>query len=231
MKNSVPLPHDGSTFWKFLCLLITYIFRPYLCTFEVDGREHIPESGGVVVASNHTMGPDYVILAYGSTRQIYYMAKSESFEINPWLSKFLHAVGTFPVKRFSQDADALNEAIELVKSGKVLGMFPEGTRSRTGLLSHGRSGTVRIAAEANAPIVPAIVLNANRLLYRFKHPFASRVHVPMRFGKPIIVDPIVLEDPDALHETTEQMMIAIAELLPPERLRIVCGIYSGRVRT
>lgn len=225
MKNSVPLPHDGSVFWKFLCLLITYIFRPYLCTLKVDGREHIPKSGGVVLASNHTMGPDYVILGYTSTRQVFYMAKSESFEINPWLSKFLYAVGTFPVKRFSQDADALNEAIELVKTGKVLGMFPEGTRSRTGLLNQGRSGTVRIAAEANAPIVPAIVLNANKLLYRFKHPFAARDHMSVRFGKPIIVDPIVLDDPEALRVTTEQMMIAIAELLPPERR----GLYADMV--
>lgn len=225
MKNSVPLPVDGSRFWKFLSLLITYIFRPYLCTFEVEGREHVPLNGGLVVASNHTMGPDFVMLGYASPRQIFYMAKSESFEINPWLSRFLYAVGTFPVKRFSQDADALNEAIDLVKGGKVLGMFPEGTRSRTGSLNRGRSGTVRIAAEANAPIVPAMTMNANMLLYRFKYPFAARPHLTIRFGPPIHVDPSVLVDEDLLNETTEQVMLAIADLLPPERW----GEYSEQM--
>jgi len=227
MKNSVPLPHDGSAFWKFLCWLISYVFRPYLCTLTVEGRENVPETGGVVVASNHTMGPDYVILGYSSPRQIFYMAKSESFDINPWLSKFLHAVGTFPVARFSQDAEALKEAITLVKSGKVLGMFPEGTRSRTGSLNYGRSGTVRIAAEANAPIVPATVLNSRKLLYRFKHPFAPRDHMTVRFGEPMPVDPAVLDDPDALRETTERMMLAIAKLLPAEHR----GVYAEMVET
>lgn len=170
-----------------------------------------------MVASNHTMGPDFVMLGYASPRQIFYMAKSESFKINPWLSKFLYAVGTFPVKRFSQDADALNGAIDVVKGGKVLGMFPEGTRSRTGALNLGRIGTVRIAAEANAPIVPAITLNATKLLYRFKHPFAARSHLTIRYGPPIDVNPNVLHDEQLLHETTEQMMLAIAVLLPPER--------------
>lgn len=225
MKNSVPAPYDSSAFWKFLCWLITYVFRPYLCTLTVEGRENIPEAGGVVIACNHTMGPDYVILGYASPRQVFYMAKSESFEINPWLSKFLHAVGTFPVERFSQDAEALNEAIALVKSGKVLGMFPEGTRSRTGSLNAGRSGTVRIAANANAPIVPAIVLNSKKLLYRFKHPFAPRDHMTVRFGKPIVVDAAILDDPDALREATEQMMISIARLLPAEQR----GVYAEMV--
>jgi 1-acyl-sn-glycerol-3-phosphate acyltransferase len=212
-------PRDASLLWKLLHVLITLI-RPLLCRLTVEGRERMPPAGGCVIASNHTLGPDYVVLGYASLRQVYYMAKMEIFAWHPLLTRFLAAIGTFPVQRGRGDIEAMNKAVEVVRSGKVLGMFPEGTRSRTGRLMRGKTGTARIALLAQAPVVPAVVLDSHLILKRFGQ-FWRRPHVVVRFGEPLHLtgDP---DDPTETRRQTERIMREIAALLPPERR----GVYA-----
>jgi 1-acyl-sn-glycerol-3-phosphate acyltransferase len=191
--------------WQFLYVLIT-ILKLLLCRLRVEGREHVPPTGGCIVASTHTHGPDYVILGYAAPRQLYYMAKAEIFQVHPWLSKFLWGVGTFPVQRGRSDIGAMQAAERIVQSGHALGMFPEGTRSPDARLTKGKTGVARIALATGAPVVPAAVINAPAL---FKQ---RRPTITVRFGPPIYLDPT-----RSSKENTDTLMYAIAALLPPEQ--------------
>jgi 1-acyl-sn-glycerol-3-phosphate acyltransferase len=111
---------------------------------------------------------------------------------------------------------AVNHAIDLVKSGHVLGMFPEGTRSRTGKLQRGRSGAARIAIQAQAPVVPAYVSNAAPIFQRSNWlSLKPRATVTVRFGAPLI-PPASPDDSRALRQYTRQIMQAIADLAGDE---------------
>ncbi|MEZ4866848.1 MAG: lysophospholipid acyltransferase family protein [Caldilineaceae bacterium] len=202
------LPHDASRLWKALHRFITFVL-PLFCRLQVEGREHIPHSGGCIVACNHSMGPDYLMLGYASTRQIFYMAKSELFQIHPWLSRFLGMAGVFPIKRGQKDLEAIGTAEELVLAGRVLGMFPEGTRSRSGCLQRGKSGVTRIAMAAQTPVVPAVVINSRAV---FK--LGQRPQVVVRFGPSLTLQGNP-QDKVSLQQNTEAIMYAIADLLPP----------------
>ncbi len=162
------------------------------------------------------MGPDFIVVGYASPRQLYYMAKSDLFEINPALTWLMRSGGAFPINRGEADLTAVEHALELVRAGHALGMFPEGTRSRTGKLQRGRSGAARVAILAQAPVVPAVVINAERL---FKPENWARLRkrdeISVRFGPPL-APPTDANDSRALRTYTREIMAAMAALLPPE---------------
>ena len=206
------MPHDGTFFWKCLWLL-SVVLRPLCSRGRVYGREHVPETGGVVLAGNHNMGPDFVIIGHACPRQVYYMAKREAFEVHPLLTRFLHAVGTFPVDRGRRDMSAFAAGLDLLRTGRVIGMFPEGTRSRTGALQRGKSGAVRMAMEAQVPILPVAVVNSPAVMKGFLR--FPKPEVTVRFG-PAFMPEGSPDDPEAVRRNTVRTMQSIAALLPPE---------------
>lgn len=210
------IPRDASRLWKFLYVLFTPIL-PLLCRLRVEGREWVPTTGGCVIACNHSMGPDYFLLGYASPRQIFFMAKIELFRIHPWFSHFIEAAGAFPVDRGRSDTNAITAAETLLRRGKALGMFPEGTRSHTGVLGRGKSGVVRIALAAQAPIVPAVVINSGAV---FKQ-LGRRPEVIVRFGPPLFFHG---DDQQkiTIQAQTDAVMRAMAQLLPAEQQ----GVYG-----
>jgi 1-acyl-sn-glycerol-3-phosphate acyltransferase len=214
------LPKDASRLWQFIHFLITLI-RPFACRLQVEGRENVPATGGVVIASNHPGGIDIFVLGYASPRQIYYMAKQELYEITPVLSFLLLEIGAFPVRRGQQDMRALATSVRLLRQGKMLGMFPEGTRDRDQGLTQGRNGAVRIAMQANAPVVPVALIGLSTLNRHWYNPL-RRPHVTVRFGEPIYFSKDEAITSEMLQERTDKVMTAIAEMLP-EELR---GIYA-----
>src|SRR5439155_9936057 len=142
--------------------VVTGLYR-----LRVRGLEHLPEDG-FVLAANHTSNFDPWALGIPllPRRQLRFMAKAELF--NPILSPLLRAGGAFKVRRGESDVEAMRTAAELVRSGEIVVMFPEGTRRKKGLLkkhvARAHTGAARIALNAGAPLVPAAISGTDRLL-------------------------------------------------------------------
>ena len=212
------LPRDANATWTTLWL-VARVVEPLFARFHCEGREHVPLTGGCIITCNHIMGPDFIVVGYAAPRQVYYMAKSELFNIHPWLTALLRGAGAFPVRRGERDGDAIEQAVKMIQAGFVVGMFPEGTRSRTGALQRGRTGVARIALQANALVVPVVVINSEPVL-RDVLKLRRRPQVTIRFGQPIRpAAALVGADaaPDAVQQFTTQIMLALAALLPPAR--------------
>jgi 1-acyl-sn-glycerol-3-phosphate acyltransferase len=215
-------PKEGTWSWKVL-YIVAIIIKPFFLRLRIEGEEHLPAAGGCVVACNHTRGPDYVIVCYASPRQIFYMAKAEIFAYHPLLAKLVLSSGAFPVQRGRGDTNAVEQAIAVVRAGHVLGMFPEGTRSRDGALQRAKLGVAKIALGAQAPIVPVVVIGSEPVMHDVLK-FKRRPLVTVRFGPPILPDAVPATTEEVLRLTT-RMMLAMADLLPPERR----GYYAEKV--
>ena len=179
-----------------------------LYRLRVRGVEHLPE-GGFVLAANHTSNfdpwPLGVPLLPG--RQLRFMAKAELF--NPVFTPILNAGGAFKVRRGQGDMEAMGTAIDLVKQGEIVVMFPEGTRQTKGLrkkrTARPHTGAARIALAADAPLVPAAIAGTDRL---------SRLgRLRVAFGEPIDVSDLDGADPKtAAQVATDRLMARIDEL-------------------
>lgn len=212
--GTVKPPRDA--IWSYKVIhAFTSLVKPLFCQLAIEGRENIPATGGCVLTCNHTMGPDFLVVGYLSPRQVYFMVKAELLEANRWLGRFLTYNGCFPIHRGDGDMAAVQHAVELVRGGRVLGMFPEGTRSRSGKLQRGRSGAAFVAIQAQAPIVPVAVVNSEPIFQRANYlSLKRRVCVEARVGKPL-PPPTDPNDRRSLRSYTREIMTAIADLLPP----------------
>jgi 1-acyl-sn-glycerol-3-phosphate acyltransferase len=121
--------------------------------WDVSGAENVPGKGGLIVASNHASYWDPVVLGCALPRQIYFLAKAELFAI-PFLGPLITALGAFPVHRSGQDAGAVKRALQLLKEERIVGIFPEGTRSHSGELLPAHMGAAMLALRARVPVLP-----------------------------------------------------------------------------
>lgn len=205
---------DGTWFYR-LVQFVLWIYTRMLGKQRVEGVENVPATGGGIVVCNHTRGNDYFPLGVGAPRQIFFMVKGEAWNYNPILTKIVNGAGCFPVQRGAGDMEALQFAADIVRSGKLLGMFPEGTRSPDSVLQKGKTGATRIALEADCLIVPAAVIGAAEAKRNFPR-FWKRPVVTVRFGKPFRLEGEGGADRMAVINGTKRIMREIAALLPPE---------------
>lgn len=177
---------------------------------DSEGLENIPKEGGCLIASNHVslFDPPLVSIAI-NFRQVHFVAKKELFMI-PVLGKILAGCGCVWVDRSSKDGSSVNQAIDLLKSGRVVGIFPEGTRSKDGKLQRGKLGVSVMALKSGVPIVPACVFNTYEIGHNHGIPCGHRLSI--RFGKPIPVALNERPDPKAMKEVCNQVMSSIAQL-------------------
>ncbi len=162
-------------YW-FTCNIIR-IYLKIFKGFTIYGCENVPKTGAFIVVGNHTSYIDPPVLGAGMTRMVRFMAKEELFK-NPVINWFLRKLGAFPVKRGKADLEAIKTSLKILKQGGILGLFPEGTRNRTGQLGKAQPGIVKIALKAKVPIVPCGLVNiANK-----KRPYIVNI------GKPITLD-------------------------------------------
>lgn len=143
---------------------------------RIEGRENIPKHGAYVYASNHRSYADPVLVVISGRGHFSFMAKSELFE-KPLFAWLIRTLGAFPVERGKGDTAAIEKAVESVKNGRNLLIFPEGTRSKDGRVGRGKAGVALIAARAGVDVIPVGITFEGKLHFR------SRITV--RCGKPI----------------------------------------------
>jgi len=129
--------------------------------WSVVGRDLVPREGGLIVASNHVSFWDPPLVGAACPRELHYLAKDELFR-TPGLGSLIRAFNAIPIRRGMADLAGLSRAIEVVRSGGALLLFPEGTRMRDGELHRARPGVGMIAVHADAPIVPCFISGSNR---------------------------------------------------------------------
>lgn len=140
----------------FLGKWICYLSGMFKYKIITTGRENIPRTGALILASNHIRWTDPIVLGVQCPRRLYFMAKEELFK-KPFYAFILRNLGVFSVSRGTGDAVSLNTGIDIINRGDVMAIFPEGTRSKTGELLRPKSGVILIAGQTGADILPVAV--------------------------------------------------------------------------
>ena len=188
-----------------------------LMKMEVNGREHLPAQGAVIVAANHVTNFDVFPMQFALPRPIFFMGKAALFK-SPIMDILLRNLSAFPVNRGEKDDWAMRHAAKVLGHGLALGMFPEGTRSKGRGLAVAKTGTARLAIEANCPILPVAVTGSDRFFKRFPR----RAHVQITMLPLIMPEPG--ESPLAL---TDRLMFTLARALPEEMRGVYAELPEG----
>jgi 1-acyl-sn-glycerol-3-phosphate acyltransferase len=170
---------------KLLSTIVHAFFRVFF-TLEYAGEQNVPERGPVVIAGNHPSYLDPILIGLVLPRRVYFMAWDKLFTV-PVLGAVIRHFGAFPVRLGTRDPNAFAAALEVLESGRALGIFPEAGRSKAGVMNPLKTGAVRLAIAANAPIIPVTITGAydawpsSRLV-----PFPRKITV--KYHRPISLD-------------------------------------------
>jgi 1-acyl-sn-glycerol-3-phosphate acyltransferase len=188
------------TFYAFAKSVCKIVLSP-IYRFEVIGTENIPKVGGVLLCANHIENLDPIVVGICSPRPIHYMAKDELFSV-PILGRIVSKVYAFPVKRGLSDREALRKGLAVLKEGNVLGLFPEGTRSKTGELGKGLAGAGFFALRSEAAVVPCAIIGPYKSFKSLKIVYGNPIDLSEARSKKIPAD-----------EATELIMNEIRNLI------------------
>ncbi|NLG52124.1 MAG: 1-acyl-sn-glycerol-3-phosphate acyltransferase [Chloroflexi bacterium] len=205
------------TLWGILAVLVRILYR-----YKASGGENVPRTGPVILAVNHLHLLDPIVAAPAVTRKIMTLAAGK-WRSNWAISLFLKAAGVIFVRRGEADREALRACFDVLSQDGALALAPEGTRSKTGGLQHGKPGIAYIAWRTNAPIVPVALWGVESigLWKKLKRP-TCRVAV----GKPFRLPPSQRRPSgEELQHLTDLVMIRIGQLLPAEYR----GVYAERI--
>jgi 1-acyl-sn-glycerol-3-phosphate acyltransferase len=198
--------------------IVKIIVTPFVRVFvrvRVVGRDNLPRRGPMILASNHRSFLDSIFIPLIVHRRVTFVAKAEYFD-DAKTAWFFRSCGQIPIRREGGSASerALASATEVLRAGRVFAIYPEGTRTRDGLLHRGHTGVARLALRCNVPIVPVGLIGTDDV-----QPVDSRFpklfrRVVVNFGEPI--DPARYagreHDHMALRELTDEVMYEIAQL-------------------
>ena len=162
--------------------LCRWIARAFFA-LEIEGAEHVPEVGPVILAPNHVSYVDPVLIGISIKRPVYFMAKGELFR-NRAVAWFLRGLHAFPITRERVDPSSVKHTLSLLAAGHVVLMFPEGTRGDGQSLGPAKSGIAVVAARSGATVVPVFHWGSERVLPRGARWF-RRVPLRVRFGPPL----------------------------------------------
>ncbi len=194
---------------------------------SVEGLENVPTSGALILAGNHISNADPALVAGWLTpalrRPVHWMAKAEALEW-PLAGWFMRQNGAFGIRRGAADREAFKLARAVLDDGRVLGTFPEGTRSPTGALQRAKDGATLLALRTGSPILPIGVTDTDRFWPRGKRLWRFGGRVSMKIGEPFVLERRVASDgtKEPLEDVTTRLMLQIVALLP-ERHR---GVYG-----
>jgi 1-acyl-sn-glycerol-3-phosphate acyltransferase len=194
--------------------LLMRVFRPW-----VKGMENVPATGAAILASNHLSFVDSIFLPLVLKRPVTFLAKAEYFTgrgVKGWLVRqFFIATGQIPIDRSGGQAseDSLNTGLRVLSEGRLLGIYPEGTRSPDAKLYRGRTGIARMALEAKVPIIPVAMIDTDKVMpIGSTMPSVKRVGV--LFGQPLDFSRFDGYENDrfVLRAITDEIMVEIHHL-------------------
>jgi 1-acyl-sn-glycerol-3-phosphate acyltransferase len=178
---------------------------------HVEGVEHVPAEGGGVLASNHVGYLDFTFIGFGTRergRLVRFMAKKEVFD-HKVAGPLMRGMKHVPVDRFGRAGDALSAAGKALRDGELIGMFPEGTISRSFVPAAAKTGAARMAMEAGVPLIPTAVWGSQRILTKGRPKNLQRkVAISIAYGEPIPYE----SDGDP-GEVTKRLMDSVGTLV------------------
>jgi 1-acyl-sn-glycerol-3-phosphate acyltransferase len=203
--------------------VLKIILTPFFFIFwrvKIEGRHHVPKKGAAVLAANHQSFCDSFFLPLAVSRKVTFLAKAEYFD--SWRTAwFFRAAGQIPIRREGGDASerALATAREVLASGALLGLYPEGTRTVDRFVHKGRTGVSRLSREVDVPVIPVGIIGTvavQPVNSKMMHPFKK---VTIRFGAPMLMekigdpnDPLAPHDHTVCRDFTDRLMHEIARL-------------------
>ncbi|CAM4223352.1 lysophospholipid acyltransferase family protein [Paenibacillus tarimensis] len=185
-----------------ICQFLLDVIYTLLFRIRAEGLEHVPAQGPVLLCSNHISNFDPPAVGLKVRRRVHFMAKAELFTFKP-LGALLTAIGAFPVKRGGVSKESIKLALQLLKDGHVMGIFPEGTRSVPGMEGAAKKGAAMIALRSGASVIPVAINGSYKLFGK----------VVVRYGPPVDLS-IFADDkePELLERVTDVIMAHIREL-------------------
>lgn len=220
---SLPALRDrlGAMWIRLFYRVATGAMRVVVWTFgryRVAGAERMPRTGPLIVVANHLNNADPPLLGASLPRRIRFMAKQELFD-SP-LGPLVRSFGAFPVRRFEADLAALRRAQSILKEGGVLGMFPEGHRSRSGGMGPPHPGTALIALRSGAPLLPVAITGTEAI--RTPLVLLRKPRIRVVVGEPFTLPAQRRVTAEHVQAGTDEIMRRIAALLPVQYR----GIYA-----
>jgi 1-acyl-sn-glycerol-3-phosphate acyltransferase len=217
--------------YAFLRAVMRTMVEVYLAgLFKAAGLENVPRTGPLLICPNHsaTLDPP-MVPAFVPRADTWSMAKSEYFRSRA--SRFIFtAYHSFPVVRHTADRVALKRSFDLLKAGGALIIYPEGTRVESGVLAKPEPGSGFIAQKAGCPVLPVGLTGTRECLPKGAH-WPRRTRVTITFGKPFYVLQKRADGTRVSHEdASDAIMLAIAELLPPEQRGAFSDLDSYRTK-
>jgi 1-acyl-sn-glycerol-3-phosphate acyltransferase len=208
------------------CTVGRLLFRCFT-RVRLEGLEHVPRTGALIIASNHTSHADppliHCWLVPELRRPVHWMAKAEIVD-QPAFGWFFKRIGAFGIRRGAADTEAFRLARRVLDDGRVLGAFPEGTRSYDGRLQQAKEGVALLALRTGAPVLPVGCAGTHDLWPRGRTLWRIGGRVTLRVGEPFTVERRALADgrKETLEDVTERLMLRIAALLPEDAR----GVYG-----
>lgn len=209
---------------RFLLFVFRLLFRLF-ATVHVTGLENIPQRGGVIVAPNHLGIIDAPLIFTLIPRDDLTALVAKQHQKNLFLRLIVNGANGIWINRDEPDAQAVRASRKHLQQGGLLGIAPEGTRSKTGALQLAKTGVAYLAEKTRVPIIPAAITgthNGIKRLFSF-----HRLHLYIQFGEPFTLPPLAKGSRDAsLQRNTDEIMCRIAAMLPPTYR----GVYADHPR-
>lgn len=203
---------------------IWFLFN-LLSQLHIQDLENVPEQGGAIMASNHLGRLDAPLGFCLLKRQDATSLVADTYKSSLFFRWIVDTTGGIWINREDADLQALRAARDFLKQGGLLGIAPEGTRSRNGKLNPAKTGVAYLADKVEVPIIPIAIYGTEKAfkeLFRFRRP-----HIYMRFGKPFYLPPLDRKDREAgMQRNTDEIMCRIAAMLPEDYR----GVYEKHPR-
>jgi len=191
---------------------------------DLRGIENVPRTGGLITAMNHPAFLDPLFILSLCGRDVVPMAKIELLT-TPFIGTWTRWYGGYFIRRGEGDVGAFKMSLQILKRGDAINIAVEGHRSEAGTLLQGKEGTVIIAQRSGAPILPIAIWGSREFKHNYKRLKRTDVHI--RIAEPVVVSLSAKPSREEIQAATDELMLIIAEMLPPEWR----GYYAGQTRT